>query len=295
MVTSQGESPDTSSGSRHDPACMPASETVPGGNDGGGSWVPAGSIERAEAALAPEEAAQDDGAGQRLLADQRVVDAVLKEGLRGPRHQALEEALIRYAIPVLKQLLATGQIRIKCHRLGRPLSESHVLQELTGEDLDDFAQEMIARALPLFTEAVFKDKRWAPYGGAGLTTYFVNGCVMQFQGIYRQWRKDRQKTVPRGLNLDPDVTSRAPDPAIRVADADHARHSLAEVADEPLREALAWRAVGYTAREAADRAGLTAKAAEGRLSRHRKGLGRGGPPPRRTADGGPEGRYSDDA
>jgi hypothetical protein len=57
---------------------------MPGSNDGGSSWVPAGSIERAEATLAPGEAEQDDGAGKRLLADQRVVDAVLKEGLRGP-------------------------------------------------------------------------------------------------------------------------------------------------------------------------------------------------------------------
>ena len=274
---------------------MPASETMPGGNDGGGSWVPAGSIERAEAALAPGEAEQGDGARQRLLADQCVVDAVLKEGLRGLRHQALEEDLIRYAIPVLKQLLATGQIRAKCHRLGRPLSESHQLQELTADDLDDFAQEMVARALPLFTEAVFEDRRWAPGGGAGLTTYFVNGCILQFQGIYRLWRKERHRTVPRGLDLDPDVTSSAPDPAISVADVDQAKQSLARVADESLREVLAWRAVGYTAREAAGRAGLTVKAAEGRLSRHRKSLGQGVLPPRSAAAGGQEGRYSDDA
>lgn len=295
MVTSQGESPDTSSGSRQDPTFLPASETVPGGNDGGGPWVPAGSIERAEATLAPGEAEQDDGAWQRLLADQRMVDAVLKEGLRGSRHQALEEELIRYAIPVLKQLLATGQIRTKCHRLGRPLSESHQLQELTADDLDDFAQEMVARALPLFTEAVFEDRRWTPCGGAGLTTYFINGCIMQFQGIYRKWRKDRRRTVPRGLDLDPDLTSSAPDPAISVADADQAKQSLAEIADQSLREALAWRAVGYTAREAADRAGLTVKAAEGRLSRHRKSMGQGVLPLRSATAGGPEGRYSDDA
>jgi DNA-directed RNA polymerase specialized sigma24 family protein len=296
MVTSQGESPDTSSGSRQDPTCMPASETVPSGNDDGGcSWVPAGSIEQAEAALAQGETESDNSTRERLLADQRVVDAVRKEGLRSARHQALEEELIRYAIPVLKQLLATGQIRTKCHRLGRPLSESHALHEFTADDLDDFAQEMVAKALPVFTEAVFEDRRWAPHGGAGLTTYFINGCVMQFQGIYRKWRRDRQRTVPRGLDLDPDVTSRAPDPAVGVADADRAKQFLAEIADESLRKALAWRAVGCTAREAADRAGLTVKAAEGRLSRHRKSLGQGVLPPRSAADGEPEGRHSDGA
>jgi len=118
---------------------------------------------------------------------------------------------------------------------------------------------------------------------------------MQFQGIYRKWREDRQRTVPQGLDLDRAVTSRAPDPAISVADADQAKQSLAEVADESLRKALAWRAVGYTAREAADRAGMTVKAAEGRLSRHRKSLGQDALPPRSAADGDPEGRYSDDA
>jgi DNA-directed RNA polymerase specialized sigma24 family protein len=274
MVTSQGKSPDTSSGSRQGPTGMPDGEA-----DGSvRAWVPREALRKAEAELAPGEEDQGGGAGPRLSADQLLVDVVLDEGLDGPRHQALDCELTRYALPVLKQLVVSGQIRIRCYRLGRPISGLNELDRFTSHDLDDFAQEMVTRALPLFTKAVFVDRRWSPEGGASLTTYFINGCIRQFPDIYRKWRRDLQRYMPSGLDPDPDATSRTPDPAAVVADTDQAVRLMYQV-PAGLREVVARRAVGYTTPEAAAHAGLTPKAAEGRLYRLRKTLSEAAIPP----------------
>jgi DNA-directed RNA polymerase specialized sigma24 family protein len=295
MVTSQGKSPDTSSGSRQGPIDVSDSEVVPDGHDGGDdAWIPAEAIAQAEAELAPEEAAQDGGAGQRLVNDDLLVRAVLEQGLEGPRHQAFDRELIRYAGPVLKRLVSSGQIRARCLRLGRPVGGLNELYQFTSHDLDDFAQEMIIRALPMFTEAVFVDRRWSPAGGASLTTYFINGCIRHFPDIYRKWQRYRLRNVPRGLDPDPDLASRATDPATIAADTDQAVRMLLQVPDKSLREVVARRAVGYTAREAATDAGLTPKAAEGRLSRLRKTLNEGVIAPGSAGKEGIGGGCSDD-
>jgi DNA-directed RNA polymerase specialized sigma24 family protein len=290
MVTSQGKSPDTSSGSRQGPIDAPGSEP-----DGGGAyaWVSAEAVREAEAELAPEDEDQNGEAESRLPADELLVQAVLEEGLGGLRHQRLNRELVRYAVPVLKQLVASGQIRVKCHRLSRPVGGLSGVRRFLLNDLDDFAQEMVTRALPLFTEAVFVDRRWSPEGGASLTTYFINGCVRHFPDIYRKWLRDLQRYMPWGLDPDPDAVSRTPDPADVVADTDQAVRLMRQV-PVPLRVVVARRALGDTVQEAAAEAGLTLKAAEGRLTRLRKNVSEAANPPGSAGNDGIGGGRSDD-
>jgi DNA-directed RNA polymerase specialized sigma24 family protein len=56
-----------------------------------------------------------------------------------------------------------------------------------------------------------------------------------------------------------------------------------------LRLLVGLRAIGYTQREAAGRAGLTEKAAERRLARHRRKLGNNVPPGHACTDDGRRG------
>ena len=98
-------------------------------------------VEQAETALAPGTARPTDGDVGRLLADQLMVDAILEQGLGGPRHQALEAALIQYAVPVLRKLLASGEIIAKAARLRRPASDSAAWLEFTRADREEFARE----------------------------------------------------------------------------------------------------------------------------------------------------------
>lgn len=228
--------------------------------------------QQAEAALSPEQQHAAHNAGDRLAADQLVVEAILAEGLGGDRHKWLEDQLTRYAVPVLRFLLADGKIVSKAARLGRPVGRSDAWLDFTPADREELAIDMVTDALPVFTKAVFEQRRWSPARGASLKTYFVNACILQFPALYRTWLAERARAQPAGLQIDPDNGRTAADPAATVALQDEVTRLLQQTKDVQLREVLAFRAMGYTAEEAAQMAGLSTKAAEGRLARFRKNL-----------------------
>jgi DNA-directed RNA polymerase specialized sigma24 family protein len=130
---------------------------------------------------------------------------------------------------------------------------------------------MVADALPVFTKAVFQDRRWSPDGKASLKTYFVNACILQFPALYREWL-DQRRAIPAGLEIDLGRANPALDPALTVVLQDEAARMLDKISDPRIQEVVVLRGAGYTAKDAARRAGLTEKAAEGRLARIRPSL-----------------------
>lgn len=228
-------------------------------------------LDQTEAVVAPCQATDMHGTVERRLADQFVVQAICAEGLHGARHQALEGMLISYAVPVLRKLLADGRIIIRARKLGRSQGSVQARLDLTDADREELLRDMIADALPVFNRAVFGDQRWDPWRGASLKTYFVNACILQFPQLNRQ-RLDQRAARPVSLDIDTGLAGPAPDPATMVALRDEVHRVLAEITDRQLREVLILRAAGYTAEDAARQAGLTPKAAEGRLARLRQRL-----------------------
>lgn len=229
--------------------------------------------EQAEAELVPgvpDTADSGHRRAERLRADLLMVDAVLKEGLGGPRHRYLEDHLIAYAVPVLLSLLYDGRLVSKATQLGRPPVPADAWERFTPDDRAEFVQEMVAAALPRFTKVVFEDRRWSPDLGASLKTYFVSACILNFARLQAQWLDDQRSVRPVGLELSPGSFPGAPDPAVTVAARDEASRLLRSIPDERLQQVVALRAVGFTAEDAAREAGLTPKAAEGRLARFRK-------------------------
>jgi DNA-directed RNA polymerase specialized sigma24 family protein len=234
-------------------------------------------LDQAEEALAPGLAGGDHDIVARRPVDQLVVQAILEEGLNGPRHRALEDMLIRYAIPVLRKLLADGRLVSRAARLGRPPGSPGTLAEFTGADREEFVRDMVADALPVFTRAVFWDRRWTAAGQASLKTYFVNACILQFAHLHRQWLDQRRVVQPAGLEIEAAGARPVPDPGVMVALRDEVDRLLAGITDPQLREVLVLRGAGYSAEDAARQVGLTMKAAEGRLARLRRGLKRTSP------------------
>jgi hypothetical protein len=221
---------------------------------------------------APDPAALErQRAGQRR-AEYLLVEAIIEEGLGGPGHRMLEDALIRYAVPVLKHLLSDGQIITKATRLGRAPALRDAWLDFTADEREEFAHEMVATALPGFTRVVFEERRWTPDRGASLKTYFVNACILQFARLQERWLADRQAVRPAGLDIDPDSRHFGPGPEAMVIIWDEAHRMLSEIPDEQVREVLVLRGAGWTAEDAARRAGLTVKAAEGRIARIRRNL-----------------------
>lgn len=279
MVTWQGDVPRSQADRRRSPSVPAGAGDEPG---------------QAGTAPAPGEAGGDHDVVARRLADQLVVQAIFEEGLHGPRHQALEDMLIRYAVPVLRKLLADGRIVNRAARLGRGPGSPETLAELTDADREELVRDMVADALPVFTRAVFGDRNWTSARQASLKTYFVNACILQFTSLHRQWLDQRRAVRPAGLEIEAASTRPALDPAVTVALRDEVDRLLAGITDPQLREVLVLRGADYSAEDAAQQAGLTPKAAEGRLARLRQGLKRtcldAYPPERMRQDTTPERR-----
>lgn len=280
MVTWQGKPPrswaSASSARRRSPE--PAASVFLGESDHGEEEAlrdTDGLVEAAEAELtgvAADSVGPEQARVERLREDQLLVEGVLEQGLNGIRHVALEDELIRYAVPILQHLLADGRLVSKAVKLLRPPAPLDAWMHFTGDDREEFAQEMVANVLPGFSKAVFVERRWTPGGGATLKTYFVNACIMRFARIQAQWLRDRQAVRPMGLEFDPDAFAGDPDPAVTVIVRDQVDRLLLKMPDEQLREVMVLRGAGWPAKSAAEQAGLTPKAAESRLARFRKNL-----------------------
>jgi hypothetical protein len=235
-----------------------------------------------EAPLTPGEIQVDaspDAAAARLQADQLMVEAIRAQGLGGDRHQELEGELISYAVPVLHQALSDGRIISMCVKLHRWRKDSPAWLDFTEAECEEFARQMVADALPVFTKAVFVKQKWSaarPDGQpASLKTYFVNACAMQFPRLYRKWLKNRREQ-PWGLQPDLGAAGAVRDITVAADLHEEVLGLLKSIPDQQMREYLAWRAIGYTAKDAAQLVGLTEKAAEGRLGRIRKTLEKSG-------------------
>ena len=214
------------------------------------------------------EPGQDEA--EELKSDQLVIDAILEQGMNGSRHDALNRELIRYAVPVLRHLLATGKIVGQANRLNRPPDRPDTWRDFTDVDREEFARDMIAYGLPVFTKAVFKQQKWSPARGAALTTYFVNVCVMQYSRLNREWSNARSGALPVGLHVELNNHDAVTDPAVIVAIRDEMNRVLQQIPDMQTRRMLRLLAGGYKIEEAAQLTGLTKKAAEGKLARMRK-------------------------
>lgn len=204
MVTWQGNVPRPRPGRRR-------SSSMPAGTASGEQDLEASEalrntgdqLDHVEAELAPGQTGGDQDTIGRRLADQLVVQAILEEGLHGPRHQALEDMLIRYAVPVLRKLVADGRIASRAGRLGRPPGSPGTLPELAEADREELVRDMVADALPVFTRAVFVEQHWTSARQASLKTYFVNACILQFAQLHRKWLEQRRAVRPAWRSIRP--------------------------------------------------------------------------------------------
>ncbi|MGH3381805.1 MAG: hypothetical protein ACRDP6_44470 [Actinoallomurus sp.] len=199
------------------------------------------------------------------------MEAIVAEGLKGRLHRETELALFEYALPVLKYLIMTGEIASRCWRLGRPV-DSHraTIFELTEDERESLAIDMIADAIPIFNRRVFEDRHWSSSGGATLTTYFVNACIGQFPSLYRTWCRLHRRDLPIGLELNANYASEFDEPELRAIIDDEVTRTLEDIPDDKLKQVIVLRAMGYPHTAASELAGLTPKAAEGKLTRLRR-------------------------
>lgn len=212
----------------------------------------------------------------RLERDRRIVELLADENFEGPDYQKLAARLVQYGWPVIIKWTGTGEIFRKARLAGRPVPADMITTLWTPDDRREIATDSIIEGLKLFREYGLVRGRWRPDGGASLTTYFVGATIRTFRPVYKTWYRTRQihqaelvtdvshDTMPGEI---PD--QRALDPCSTAATHDAVARLLPFVTDAQALEGLVLRAAGYTQAEAAERAGLTEKALERRLSRIR--------------------------
>jgi DNA-directed RNA polymerase specialized sigma24 family protein len=221
---------------------------------------------------------------RRLIADRRLVEILAGENFEGDRFAKLYRKLARrltgYAWPILMQWMSTGQIFRECNRYRRPVNRSAALYDWTEDDRCQVATDTILEAVDFFRDYGLRQGKWDWQGGASLATYFVGACVCCFPRVHQRWWKEQVVAQSVLLATRDNEQSQADDPLNLVADPqadpctvavirDEARRAMRQITDPQLRQVVWRRAVGYTQAEAAHEAGLTEKAAERRLHRHR--------------------------
>jgi DNA-directed RNA polymerase specialized sigma24 family protein len=263
-----------------------------------GDLIPDEAVTQTDVDLSADMGQFDDQRASRLEADRRLVEMMAEEGFEGEKFDQMFAKLARklygYAWPILLRWTANGQIFRECDKYRRPVARPAVAHNWTLEDRRQIVTDTCLAAVDFFRDYALRRSHWDWRRRACLATYFVGACVCCFAKVFERWWKER--LVAESVRLaaqDRDDTGDdpldrlippEPDPALVAITRDEAGRAMRQVRDPQLREVLWLRAIGFTQADAAKQVGITEKAVEGRLDRHRKKLR--GESPANTADPG---------
>lgn len=205
----------------------------------------------------------EDFARQEI--DWKLLEELAADDFTDSVYAVLEEALAAYGYQVVLTLLSTGYIFARCHEINIEL----VIRPILETDYEDLAQETTAGALGAFKKKVMQGNGWRPDGRASLKTYFSRGLLYQFANV---WRGHLRTGAAEALPLDEaaDIRSSAPSPEDLLVQQDLIHRGLADVPNEKTRVALALTEDGFDQEEIAEILGITKRAVEGLLRRHRE-------------------------
>ncbi|MCG5220608.1 hypothetical protein [Streptosporangium sp. KLBMP 9127] len=273
------------------------------------SGLIAAAVAEAEQELAPG-LVEGEGARQvRLEQDHRIVLLLQQDLSKGcsDRFNKTAGQLLGYGLPILVGWLQSEKIFARVNEIRTRINQARMRRGLPAlppveramsdwrrhsqDDIDQLAFELAEEGIKRFRRTV-EEGRWSPDGGAALTTYYVGGCLIAFEAVYRRWCKSKVSDggVQRvGLADDLDGLptlrpARMRGPEEQVVVWDEIRRTMGKIKDPQMRQVVWDRGQGYTQAEAATRNGLTEKAAEGRSRRIRKNLCKENPAPQAQAD-----------
>lgn len=222
----------------------------------------------------PGESESDRAA--RRARDAEVVEILRGQDFAGPLFGKFAGRLMEYAWPVLLDWTLTGEIFRQARQVGCPVPARLIIPQWSQDDRYEVVADSVLDGLDTFRDNALAGGRWNPAKGAALTTYYVGACVFAFRKVYEAW--SRQYTAAQGAQAytgaddDPLVNlpdQRAADPCRTAVLHDTIDRVLPLLTTPELRVAVAWRGAGCTQEDAAELAGLSVKALEGRLTRVR--------------------------
>ena len=209
----------------------------------------------------------------RVAGDAELIEILRAEGFAGRNYDELVDRLVRYALAVLQNWIANGQIFILVEKLGWGLPVTDRQRDRLRRDFDEIsglATETVAPAFVKFDQEALKGGGWDPRGGTQLTTFFLGAVIQSFPNAFRRWARKEDPPLPSG-NVQTFRTGG--DPAVRLS-KNHDREVLLNELSESQRRAVEMTESGYPQAEIAKYLGTTERAVEGLLRRSRAKLRR---------------------
>jgi DNA-directed RNA polymerase specialized sigma24 family protein len=218
-----------------------------------------------------------EGVERQRAADAELVALLARHDFSGPIYEKFELKLYDYGKPVLLAWLRTGEIFVQCRR--RNLRFSAPPRPFTSDDRAQLANYTLAAALPVFRQLSLIEGGWTP-GKAALTTYFVNGLPIHFSNVYRSWCRQVRKEIDwRGHTKSEADLADIPD--VTITSDPQQLYILREALQEELkgldaatRSILIMLNEGYEYAEISEIHGMSVRAIEAIVYRHRKRMQR---------------------
>ena len=187
------------------------------------------------------------------------------EGFSGPAFDRLQMELVRFALSALPSLITSSQAIRRLRRLGIPVSGP---LPATREDVQEVVSEVVVDGLRLFRQKAAEGTGWSPEGGASLTTYFLNACLLTYPNAYRRWlRRTTRQSREVATSDIPDVP--VPDHLDTIV-AREGLQNLLKGLNERERETAMLLAYGFSRDEIAEFTGATRRAVDGIVDRMRR-------------------------
>jgi DNA-directed RNA polymerase specialized sigma24 family protein len=211
----------------------------------------------------------------RLLADAALISRLQWQSFEGPEWEVFATELARYGFAVLRGWLRKGTIFEKVRARGPGGLPPPPSDALDDDAIDELAADTVVIALNKFRK-VLMEHRWDHARGATLKTFFIGQCLWRFSNVYRSWEAREREYRRHHLAVPSELLDRPYDhvEAAALVRMDAATSLRAEVADDRTRRVLLLTSLGCKQREIAKELGLTEKAVEAVLYRHRKRIER---------------------
>jgi DNA-directed RNA polymerase specialized sigma24 family protein len=225
--------------------------------------------------VADHDRTQETERLNRLLADAALISRLQWQSFQGPEWNVFATELARYGVAVLRGWLRKGTIFEKMRAGGLGGLPPVPPDALDDDAINDLAADTVVIALNKF-RTVLMEHRWDHTRGATLKTFFIGQCLWRFSNVYRSWVARELEYRRHHLAVPHELLDRPYDhvEAVALVQMDAATSLRADVADDRTRRVLLLTSLGCKQREIAKELGLTEKAVETILYRHRKRIER---------------------
>jgi hypothetical protein len=223
-------------------------------------------------ALKPFESLEEAKRLAQLEADGALVTQLALQNFEGSEWLMFVRALAEYGHAVVSSWIRRGVIFLRCAQKGLGLAHFDSLpgpiRRALVQEASGLANETITLAITAFREKVLIPHRWDPAKGASLRTFFIGQAIFQFPNVHRAW----VKTVDCHGADDHDIIEEWTPGRCRPDRAAELGRELERLDRVPLAEPgrlAALAEFGFEQRAIGKDAGLSRKAVERKLARHR--------------------------